>query len=162
MNTFELIKVLTPRQKFIAFVIVAIISATTSLGTAYFKGSDCTEISEKYVGSIKNYNELIEITEQTQKKYIEAKKDILQIQEQLLGVINILSESERTYTQTSSTITENSYAIDTLNLDGMILANYQPSSIIKENTIITKVQTPERANCILDSLVQITHKYDNE
>ena len=67
---FDALKSLSPKQRFVGFVIVVLISAVTSLGTAYMNGSDCTEISEKYTKSIENYNKLIEITDKIQQKYI--------------------------------------------------------------------------------------------
>jgi hypothetical protein len=73
---FEALKSLSHKQRFLGFVIVVLISAVTSLGTAYMSGSDCTEVSDKYTKSIENYNKLIEITDETQQKYLDAKKDI--------------------------------------------------------------------------------------
>ena len=96
---FEAIKSLSPKQRFLGFIIVVLISAITSLGTSYMSGSDCTEISDKYTKSVENYNKLIEITDKTQQKYLEAKKDIIVIQDKLEEIYIILGQRNQTTTK---------------------------------------------------------------
>lgn len=175
---FEALKSLSPKQRFLGFIIVVFISATTSLGTAYMSGSDCTEISDKYTKSIENYNKLIEITDETQQKYLDAKKDIILIQERLNQISEIMSVQSNTCTTKSST--KNSYDNDIFNSTGnggsgtgsagtksdtLTILNTSPWStpkkiIIKEKTIVTKTVAPEGAKSMIDSLLQITKKYD--
>ena len=178
---FDALKSLSPKQRFIGFIIVVFISATTSLGTAYMSGSDCTEVSDKYTKSIENYNKLIEITDETQQKYLDAKRDIILIQERLNQISEIMSSQSNTCTTKSST--KNSYdnPFSTKNEgDGYSGtgsgstdsedASMKPKSttsepkkiIIKEKTIITKTIAPEGAKSMIDSLLQITKKYDKK
>lgn len=179
---FDALKSLSPKQRFLGFLIVVFISATTSLGTAYMSGSDCTEISDKYTKSIENYNKLIEITDETQQKYLDAKKDIIIIQERLNQISEIMSSQSNTLTIKSST--KNSYDNDlfsTKNEGGGYSdtgsgstdsdnASIKPKSttsepkkiIIKEKTIVTKTIAPEGAKSMIDSLLQITKKYDKK
>lgn len=179
---FDALKSLSPKQRFLGFLIVVFISATTSLGTAYMSGSDCTEISDKYTKSIENYNKLIEITDETQQKYLDAKKDIIIIQERLNQISEIMSSQSNTLTIKSST--KNSYDEDIFNpkkgnggngtgsgtgSTGSDDASIKPKSttsepkkiIIKEKTI-TKTIAPEGAKSMIDSLLQITKKYDKK
>jgi hypothetical protein len=176
---FDALKSLSPKQRFIGFVIVVLISAATSLGTAYMSGSDCTEISEKYTKSIENYNKLIEITDEIQQKYLDAKKDIIIIQERLNQISEIMSEKSNTCTTKSST--KNSYDEDVFNPtkgnggtggtgtkdDTIVIKSTSPWStpkkiIIKEKTIVTKTVAPEGAKSMIDSLLQITKKYESK
>lgn len=179
---FDALKSLSPKQRFLGFLIVVFISATTSLGTAYMSGSDCTEISDKYTKSIENYNKLIEITDETQQKYLDAKKDIIIIQERLNQISEIMSSQSNTLTIKSST--KNSYDEDIFNSKdnggnstgsgtgstGSDDASIKPKSttsqpkkiIIKEKTIVTKTIAPEGAKSMIDSLLQITKKYDKK
>lgn len=176
---FDALKSLSPKQRFLGFLIVVFISATTSLGTAYMSGSDCTEISDKYTKSIENYNKLIEITDETQQKYLDAKKDIIIIQERLNQISEIMSVQSNTLTIKSST--KNSYDEDIFNpkkgnggngtgSTDSDDASMKPKSttsepkkiIIKEKTIITKTIAPEGAKSMIDSLLQITKKYDKK
>ncbi len=170
---FDVIKSLSPKQRFVGFVIVVLISAVTSLGTAYMSGSDCTEISDKYTKSIENYNKLIEITDETQQKYLEAKRDIIIIQERLNQISEIMSEQSNTCTTKSST--KNSYEEDTFNdgngnngvkNDTGETTSTSPWStpkkiIIKEKTIV-KTVTPKGVKSMIDSLLQITKKYEKK
>lgn len=176
---FDVIKSLSPKQRFLGFVIVVLISAVTSLGTAYMSGSDCTEISDKYTKSVENYNKLIEITDETQQKYLEAKKDIIIIQERLNQISEIMSAQSNTCTTKSST--KNSYDEDVFNPtkgnggtgstgtkdDTIVIKSTSPWStpkkiIIKEKTIVTKTVAPEGAKSMIDSLLQITKKYESK
>lgn len=171
---FDAIKSLSPKQRFVGFVIVVLISAVTSLGTAYMNGSDCTEISEKYTKSIENYNKLIEITDKIQQKYLDAKGDIIIIQDRLNKISKIMSEQSNTCTTKSST--KNSYDEDVFsggNGDNGVkndtgeTKSTSPWStpkkiIIKEKTIVTKTVAPEGAKSMIDSLLQITKKYEKK
>ena len=100
---FDAIKMLSPKQRFLGLVIVAMISAATSLGTAYMSGSDCTDVSEKYTKSvenytksIENYNKLVDITDETQRKYLKAKQDMILIQEKLKEISEIVGKETKT------------------------------------------------------------------
>jgi len=164
MNLIELNKALSPRQKFLGFIVVALISGITSLGTAYMSGSDCTEISEKYVKSIENYNKLIDVTDQTQQKYMDAKNDILIIQERLIAVMDIINSKEgsisNSYTLASTTDRLETQIIDTVG--GVLAMHRPPVNYIREEIIVTKNHTPTTAKTAIDSLIQITHKYDEK
>lgn len=178
---FEALKSLSPKQRFLGFIIIVLISAVTSLGTAYMSGSDCTEVSDKYTKSVENYNKLIEITDETQQKYLDAKKDIIIIQERLNQISEIMSSQSNTFTIKSST--KNSYDEDIFNpkkgnggngtgstgtkSDTIVIKSTSPWStpkkiIIKEKTIVTKTIAPEGAKSMIDSLLQITKKYDKK
>lgn len=195
---FEALKSLSPKQRFLGFIIVVLISAVTSLGTAYMSGSDCTEVSDKYTKSvenynksIENYNKLVEITDDTQQKYMKAKEDIILIQEKLNELSDILGKkSMKTVEKTKSS------SVDDADVDGDGTADKEdgcptvsgdksnkgcPSVeeelnpvktsspwptpkkiIIKEKTIVTKTVAPEGAKSMIDSLLQITKKYDKK
>lgn len=188
---FEAIRSLSPKQRFLGFIIVVLISAVTSLGTAYMSGSDCTEVSDKYTKSIENYNKLIEITDETQNKYMKAKEDIIIIQERLNELADILGQkSMKTIEKTRSS------SIDAPDIDGDgtpderdscptvsgdksnrgcpsegdDLGSVKTSSTlsetrkitIKEKITITKTESPKGAKCMIDSLLQITKKYDKK
>ena len=169
---FEALKSLSHKQRFLGFVIVVLISAVTSLGTAYMSGSDCTEVSDKYTKSVENYNKLIEITDETQKKYLDAKKDIIIIQEKLnekseimSGQSNVLVKSTaRNYDDDlfSSTGDESGHGTGSAGIknDTLTIVNTpKPKKIIiKKKTIVTNPKT----KIIIDSLLQITKKYDKK
>ena len=169
---FEALKSLSPKQRFTGFIIVVLISAVTSLGTAYMSGSDCTEVSDKYTKSIENYNKLIEITDETQQKYLDAKKDIVEIQDKLLKLSEMIDKQSN---KSTKSITKNSYENDFIIVekgdgstgvksdDSEEVVNsirYTPPRIIKEKTIITKTEAPKGAKSTIDSLINITKKYD--
>lgn len=170
---FEALKSLSPKQRFLGFIIVVLISAVTSLGTAYMSGSDCTEVSDKYTKSVENYNKLIEITDETQQKYLDAKKDIILIQEKLNEISEIMSgqSNERGAKSTarnyendlfSSTGDESGHGTGSTGIknDTLTIVNTpKPKKIIiKEKTIVTN----PKAKIIIDSLLQITKKYDKK
>jgi hypothetical protein len=166
---FEAIKSLSVRQRFTALLFMVIVSATTSLGTAYMKGSDCGEISEKYNKSIENYNHLIEISEETQQKYLDARKDIILIQEKLSEISgmmdrkDIIRESSKEYIDKEIKYNRTPASVKD---DTMVLTKSNWSEpkkiIIKKKTIVTKTIAPEGAKSMIDSLLQITKKYDKK
>lgn len=152
---FEALKSLSPKQRFLGFIIVVMISAVTSLGTAYMSGSDCTEVSDKYTKSVENYNKLIEITDETQKKYLDAKKDIIIIQEKLNEISEIMSGQSNVLVKSDHGTGSAGIKNDTLT----IVNTPKPKKIIiKEKTIVTNPKT----KIIIDSLLQITKKYDKK
>ena len=181
---FEALKSLSPKQRFLGFIIVVMISAVTSLGTAYMSGSDCTEVSDKYTKSvenynksIENYNKLVEITDDTQQKYMKAKEDIILIQEKLNDILGMMGSKSSTSksSSTSSSSYENEFdnskkgnggsgpkKVDTLTIVGTSPWPTPKKIIIKEKTIITKTEAPKDAKCMIDSLLQITKKYDKK
>jgi hypothetical protein len=174
---FEALKSLSPKQRFLGFIIVVLISAVTSLGTAYMSGSDCTEVSDKYTKSvenynksIENYNKLVEITDDTQQKYMKAKEDIILIQEKLNDILGMMgSKSSTSKSSTSNSYENESYSNgdgatkgDTLTIVGTSPWPIPKKIIIKEKTIITKTEAPKDAKCMIDSLLQITKKYDKK
>ena len=195
---FEALKSLSPKQRFLGFIIIVLISAVTSLGTAYMSGSDCTEVSDKYTKSvenynksIENYNKLIEITDETQNKYMKAKEDIIIIQERLNELADILGQkSLKTIEKTRSSsvdapdidgdgIPDEKDSCPTVSGDksnrgcpseGDDLSSVKTSSTlsetrkitIKEKITITKTESPKAAKCMIDSLLQITKKYENK
>lgn len=180
---FEALKSLSPKQRFLGFIIVVFISAATSLGTAYMNGSDCTDISDKYTKSVENYNKSIEnynklivITDETQKKYMGAKEDIIIIQERLNELYEILGQrSMKTKSEKSR-----SYRDDELNstnpfadkgkypyMDTMKVMTTSPwietkKITIKEKVTITKTESPKEAKSMIDSILRITKKYDKK
>lgn len=152
---FEALKSLSHKQRFLGFVIVVLISAVTSLGTAYMSGSDCTEVSDKYTKSVENYNKLIEITDETQKKYLDAKKDIIIIQEKLNEISEIMSGQSNVLVKSDHGTGSAGIKNDTLT----IVNTPKPKKIIiKKKTIVTNPKT----KIIIDSLLQITKKYDKK
>ena len=152
---FEALKSLSPKQRFLGFIIVVMISAVTSLGTAYMSGSDCTEVSDKYTKSVENYNKLIEITDETQKKYLDAKKDIIIIQEKLNEISEIMSGQSNVLVKSDHGTGSAGIKNDTLT----IVNTPKPKKIIiKKKTIVTNPKT----KIIIDSLLQITKKYDKK
>jgi hypothetical protein len=174
---FEALKSLSPKQRFLGFIIVVLISAVTSLGTAYMSGSDCTEVSDKYTKSvenynksIENYNKLVEITDDTQQKYMKAKEDIIIIQDKLNDILDMMGSKSNT---SKSSTSSSSYENESLNSNGDgvtkgdTLLGTSPWStpkkiIIKEKTIITKTEAPKNAKSMIDSLIKITKKYDKK
>jgi len=173
---FDALRSLSPKQRFLGFIIVVLISAVTSLGTAYMSGSDCTEVSDKYTKSvenynksIENYNKLVEITDDTQQKYMKAKEDIIIIQEKLNDILGMMgSKSSTSKSSTSNSYENESYSNgdgatkgDTLTL-GTSPWPIPKKIIIKEKTIITKTEAPKNAKSMIDSLLQITKKYDKK
>lgn len=163
MNTVEILKTLSYKQRFMGLIVIILITSITSLGTAYLKGSDCTEISEKYTKSIQNYNHLIEIMDQTQKNYIQAKKDIIEIQFYLKEVLSVMNDYEKTESTTLKTKTEMQPKSIPTNPEEPVLVSYEPPTIIiKENTVVTKTETPEEVKIKLDSIVKITNKYEKQ
>ena len=172
---FEALKSLSPKQRFLGFIIVVLISAVTSLGTAYMSGSDCTEVSDKYTKSvenynksIENYNKLVEITDDTQQKYMKAKEDIIIIQDKLNDILGMMGSKSTIKSSKSSSSYENeSYSNGDGATKGDTLLGTSPwpipkKIIIKEKTIITKTEAPKDAKCMIDSLLQITKKYDKK
>jgi hypothetical protein len=133
------------------------------------KGSDCGEISEKYNKSIENYNHLIEISEETQQKYLDARKDIILIQEKLSEISgmmdrkDIIRESSKEYIDKEIKYNRTPASVKD---DTMVLTKSNWSEpkkiIIKKKTIVTKTIAPEGAKSMIDSLLQITKKYDKK
>jgi hypothetical protein len=163
---FEAIKSLSVRQRFAALLFMVIVSATTSLGTAYMKGSDCTEVSDKYTKSVENYNKLIEITDETQQKYLEAKKDIIVIQDKLEEIYIILGQRNQTTTKnrTSNEEIEPFVNEKTTSNNGEVMATGPRPRETKviEKVVITKTESPKEAFCMIDSLIKITKKYEKK
>lgn len=152
----EIIKLLSPKQKFLGFLLLVCLPAVTSLGTAYLKGSDCGEIADKYSKSIKNYNELIQITDETQQKYLQAKRDILEIQDKITEMSGILESSNtRRINMPERVLQTESYHTDTVML---IQTTPQPNK--QNNTrVIVKTQAPEGAKRLAGDIMQITDRY---
>lgn len=171
---FDALKSLSPKQRFLGFIIVVFISATTSLGTAYMSGSDCTEVSDKYTKSIENYNKLIEITDETQQKYLDAKRDIILIQERLNQISEMMSRKdikresgteyidERVGNRGPASVEEDSVEKESSSVKTTSNWREPKKIIIKEKTTITKTVAPEGAKCMIDSLLQITKKYEKK
>jgi hypothetical protein len=160
---FEAIRSLSPKQRFLGFVIVVLISAVTSLGTAYMSGSDCTEISDKYTKSIENYNKLIEITDKTQQKYQKAREDIIIIQDKLEDIYEILGKTQTT--TKNRTLNEENFVNEKAssnNGEVMTTAPRPKETKVIEKVVITKTESPKEAFCMIDSLLQITKKYDKK
>jgi hypothetical protein len=163
---FEAIKSLSVRQRFAALLFMVIVSATTSLGTAYMKGSDCTEVSDKYTKSVENYNKLIEITDETQQKYLEAKKDIIVIQDKLEEIYIILGQRNQTTTKNRTSNEEIEIFVNeksTSNNGEVMTTGPRPKETkVIEKVVITKTESPKEAFCMIDSLLQITKKYEKK
>lgn len=163
---FEALKSLSPKQRFLGFIIVVFISAATSLGTAYMSGSDCTEISDKYTKSIQNYNKLIEITDETQQKYLDAKKDIIVIQDKLEEIYIILGQRNQTTTKNRTSNEEIEPFVNeksTSNNGEVMTTGPRPRETkVIEKVVITKTESPKEAFGMIDSLLQITKKYDKK
>jgi len=163
---FDAIKSLSPKQRFLGFVIVVLISAVTSLGTAYMSGSDCTEISDKYTKSVENYNKLIEITDETQQKYLEAKKDIIIIQDKLEEIYIILGQRNQTTTKNRTSNEEIEIFVNeksTSNNGEVMTTGPRPKeNKVIEKVVITKTESPKEAFGMIDSLLQITKKYEKK
>lgn len=177
---FEAIRSLSPKQRFLGFVIVVLISAVTSLGTAYMSGSDCTEVSEKYTKSVENYNKLIEITDDTQKKYLKAKEDIIVIQDKLVEIYGILGKTHTTTKSSSSVHTQggighsghvkDNLENSTKNEDTIRIMTsqpeeeaYYPKKYLKvKKVVVTKTESPKEAFGMIDSLIKITKKYEKK
>lgn len=163
---FEALKSLSPKQRFLGFIIVVLISAITSLGTAYMSGSDCTEISDKYTKSVENYNKLIEITDKTQQKYLEAKKDIIVIQDKLEEIYIILGQRNQTTTKNRTSNEEIEIFVNeksTSNNGEVMTTGPRPrENKVIEKVVITKTESPKEAFGMIDSLLQITKKYDKK
>jgi len=163
---FEALKSLSPKQRFLGFVIVVMISAVTSLGTAYMSGSDCTEVSDKYTKSVENYNKLIEITDKTQQKYLEAKKDIIVIQDKLEEIYIILGQRNQTTTKNRTSNEEIEIFVNeksTSNNGEVMTTGPRPKETkVIEKVVITKTESPKEAFGMIDSLLQITKKYEKK
>lgn len=167
---FDAIKMLSPKQRFLGLVIIALISAATSLGTAYMNGSDCEDISEKYTKSvenytksIENYNRLVDITDETQRKYLKAKQDILLMQDQLKAISEIMEKKHiKTGTEYIESNSRHERSPASTNEEGNISGHGEGVKSIKERITITKTETPKAAKRIIDSLIQMTKKYDNK
>ena len=160
---FEAIRSLSPKQRFLGFVIVVLISAVTSLGTAYMSGSDCTEISDKYTKSIENYNKLIEITDKTQQKYQKAREDIIIIQDKLEDIYEILGKTQTT--TKNRTLNEENFVNEKAssnNGEVMTTAPRPKETKVIEKVVITKTESPKEAFGMIDSLLQITKKYEKK
>ena len=170
---FEALRSLSPKQRFLGFVVVVLISAVTSLGTAYMSGSDCTEVSDKYTKSVENYNKLIDITDETQKKYLEAKKDIILIQERLNQISELMAIKDIKREFGTEYIDEKAGNRGPASVEDTVVDKesssvkttswFEPKKIIiKEKTTITKTESPKAAKGMIDSLLQITKKYDKK
>jgi hypothetical protein len=163
---FDAIKSLSPKQRFLGFIIVVLVSAITSLGTSYMSGSDCTEVSEKYTKSVENYNKLIEITDETQQKYLEAKKDIIVIQDKLEEIYIILGQRNQTTTKNRTSNEEIEIFVNeksTSNNGEVMTTGPRPKeNKVIEKVVITKTESPKEAFRMIDSLLQITKKYDKK
>ena len=163
---FEAIKSLSPKQRFLGFIIVVLISAITSLGTSYMSGSDCTEVSEKYTKSVENYNKLIEITDKTQQKYLEAKRDIIVIQDKLEEIYIILGQRNQTTTKNRTSNEEIEIFVNeksTSNNGEVMTTGPRPKeNKVIEKVVITKTESPKEAFGMIDSLLQITKKYEKK
>ena len=163
---FEALKSLSPKQRFLGFIIVVLISAITSLGTSYMSGSDCTEVSDKYTKSVENYNKLIEITDKTQQKYLEAKKDIIVIQDKLEEIYIILGQRNQTTTKNRTSNEEIEIFVNeksTSNNGEVMTTGPRPKeNKVIEKVVITKTESPKEAFGMIDSLLQITKKYEKK
>ena len=163
---FDAIKSLSPKQRFLGFIIVVLVSAITSLGTSYMSGSDCTEVSEKYTKSVENYNKLIEITDKTQQKYLEAKKDIIVIQDKLEEIYIILGQRNQTTTKNRTSNEEIEIFVNeksTSNNGEVMTTGPRPKeNKVIEKVVITKTESPKEAFGMIDSLLQITKKYEKK
>jgi hypothetical protein len=163
---FEALKSLSPKQRFLGFIIVVLISAITSLGTSYMSGSDCTEVSEKYTKSVENYNKLIEITDKTQQKYLEAKRDIIVIQDKLEEIYIILGQRNQTTTKNRTSNEEIEIFVNeksTSNNGEVMTTGPRPKeNKVIEKVVITKTESPKEAFGMIDSLLQITKKYEKK
>jgi hypothetical protein len=163
---FDAIKSLSPKQRFLGFVIVVLISAVTSLGTAYMSGSDCTEISDKYTKSVENYNKLIEITDKTQQKYLKAREDIIVIQDKLEDIYIILGKRNQTTTKNRTSNEEIEPFVNektTSNNGEVMTTGPRPKETkVIEKVVITKTESPKEAFCMIDSLIKITKKYEKK
>ena len=163
---FDAIKSLSPKQRFLGFIIVVLVSAITSLGTSYMSGSDCTEVSDKYTKSVENYNKLIEITDETQQKYLEAKKDIIVIQDKLEEIYIILGQRNQTTTKNRTSNEEIEIFVNeksTSNNGEVMTTGPRPKeNKVIEKVVITKTESPKEAFGMIDSLLQITKKYEKK
>jgi hypothetical protein len=192
---FDAIKMLSPKQRFLGLVIVALISAATSLGTAYMSGSDCTDVSEKYTKSvenytksIENYNKLVDITDETQRKYLKARQDMILIQEKLKEISEIVGKETKTSIRKDAleSDSDSDGVLDKYDKCPSIKGNAAnggcPDADIKDSSVVessgksyhlqdvksevvivkTKTKQAKKAKALIDSLIQITKKYEKK
>jgi hypothetical protein len=192
---FDAIKMLSPKQRFLGLVIVAMISAATSLGTAYMSGSDCTDVSEKYTKSvenytksIENYNKLVDITDETQRKYLKARQDMILIQEKLKEISEIVGKETKTSIRKDAleSDSDSDGVLDKYDKCPSIKGNSAnggcPNADIKDSSVVessgtsyhlqdvksevvivkTKTKQAKKAKALIDSLIQITKKYEKK
>jgi hypothetical protein len=192
---FEALKSLSPKQRFLGFIAVALISAATSLGTAYMAGSDCGDISEKYTESIENYtksienyNKLVEITDETQQKYLKARQDMILIQEKLKEISEIVGKETKTSIRKDAleSDSDSDGVLDKYDKCPGIKGNAAnggcPDADIKDSSVVqssgtsyhlqdaksevvivkAKIKQARKAKCLIDSLIQITKKYEKK
>jgi hypothetical protein len=142
-------------------------------------GSDCTDISDKYTKSVENYNKSIEnynklivITDETQKKYMGAKEDIILIQEKLNDLYEILGQRSTKTTAESTNSSSKDEELNSVKTSPVYYDSLMPDRkvywsepkkiMIKEKITITKTESPKAAKCMIDSLLQITKKYEKK
>ena len=101
---------------------------------------------------------------------MKAKEDIILIQEKLNDILGMMgSKSSTSKSSTSNSYENESYSNgdgatkgDTLTIVGTSPWPIPKKIIIKEKTIITKTEAPKNAKSMIDSLLQITKKYNKK
>lgn len=167
----EIIKSLTGKQKFIAVLVITLISSTSSILTMYFKTDDCKGISDQYTALVRNQMDLMNINNKLIAQYNNARRD-LQVVNVLVDNMDSLSKIVKTEVNVKNSIDNErmllderiTVGFDQIYLDSIKVASVpvdksessKPRKIEKNKTII---KTPIVIKNYIDSINKITSKY---
>jgi hypothetical protein len=154
---FEAIKSLSVQQRLFAFVFAVLISSAASIATVYLKTDDCKEISNQYTEVIKNQADLMTVNTVILNKYNVARQDLLIIQEQLERLQDLM-KNDRITSKIETPRYENMAIIEHSDTVGVMSA----MAIQPERIITTIERVPSSVMTSIDSILTITHKYQDQ
>lgn len=161
----EIIKSLTTKQKFVAVLVITLISSMSSILTMYLKTDDCKGISDQYTALVKNQMELMSINNKLLSQYNIARQDLKVVNslvDNMDSVSKIVKTDVKIKNMESVTNENNNIGItylDSLNLP--VFESEQPKKVktksIQRNEVVIK--TPLVIRNYIDSINKITSKY---
>jgi len=127
----EIIKSLTGKQKFIAVLIITLITSVSSILTIYFKTDDCKGISDQYTALVKNQMELMSINNKLLSQYNVARRDLKMVNS-LVDDMDSLAKVVKI--QSKEIVSNNENDIVVTNLESMVEPLYDTINPIRERT----------------------------
>lgn len=165
----EIIKSLTGKQKFIAVLIITLITSTSSILTMYFKTDDCKGISDQYTALVKNQMELMSINNKLLSQYNVAKRDLKTVNSLVDNMDSVAGIVKKDVKIKSNELVEDNLIVSVddnliINRDSSIshmFATDEPKKVktkkIQRNEVVVK--TPIEIKNYIDSINKITSKY---